>query len=93
MRSKNQSRKARSGVLSNQTPVAGGSGFGLGLGIASPQAYPIRRVIRIGGIGGIAISLNIPLSVALDHADIANLRGAVIEHVCISPHRRHHRLP
>ena len=29
--------QARSGVLSNQTPVAGGSGFGLGLGIASPH--------------------------------------------------------
>jgi hypothetical protein len=70
-------------VLSNQTPVAGGSGFGLGLGIASPQAYPIRRVIRIGGIGRVAIPLDIPLSVALDHADIADLWGAVIAHACL----------
>jgi Sigma2 domain of PhyR len=71
------------GVLSNQNPVAGGSGFGVGLGIASPQAYPIRRVIRIGGIGGVAIPLDIPLSVALDHADIADLRGALVSHVSL----------
>jgi hypothetical protein len=51
------------------------------LGIASPQAHPPRRIIRIGGIGGIAEPLNIPLAVALDDADITNLRSAVVQHV------------
>jgi hypothetical protein len=61
---------------SNQVPVAGGCGFGLRLSVAATEAYPIGRVTRVGGIGGVAKPLDIPSVVALHDSDIADLRGA-----------------
>ena len=68
-------------MRSDQAPVPGGCVFGLRLGVAPTKTYPLRRIIRIGGVTRVTIPLDIPPVVALDDADIANFRGAVCEHV------------
>ena len=64
--------------MSNKDPVAGGCGFGLRLGIATPKAHPLGRITRIGGITRVTIALDIPPVVALDDTNIADLRGIIV---------------
>ena len=76
---------------SNQAAVSGGCGFGLSLRIAPTKTYPFGRVVRIGGIGGVAKPLDIPSVVAFDDWDITDLRRACAHAVpparlCAAPH-------